>query len=221
MVIRRHRLTQVSLDDLVERGSLSPIAASFLRAAVKARLSIVVYGAQGSGKTTMARALCGEFGRKEAIATIIGEVRGDEVWQMIKAMESGSGSICTTHSANARAAMRKLITCAMEYGPQITHELATLKLAETIDLIVQLDMESVEHPDGSETRTRWVSEIVAITTGEKEKGYAATTVFDDRGTRVALAHTLPDEMRRLERHGFDLDGFLTEARANGDRSWTR
>ncbi|MBK8462880.1 MAG: CpaF family protein [Nigerium sp.] len=273
VVIRRHRLTHVSLDDLVGRGSLSPIAASFLRAAVRGRLSIVVCGAQGFGKTTMARALCGEFGRTEAIATleteyelglhelpdrhaivhaweartgsgergpdgrvagefgisealfdsfrfnvsrqIVGEIRGGEVWQMIKAMESGSGSISTTHSANARAAMRKLITCAMESGPQITHELATLKLAETIDLIVQLDMDSVEHPDGSVSRTRWVSEIVAITTGEKEKGYAATTVFDAADGQLALAHTLPDELRRLERHGFDLSGFLAEARANG------
>lgn len=273
VVIRRHRLTQVSLDDLVTRGSLSPVAASFLRAAVKSRLSIVVCGAQGFGKTTMARALCGEFGRKEAIATleteyelglhelpdrhaivhaweartgsgergpdgrmagefpisealfdsyrfnvsrqIVGEIRGGEVWQMIKAMESGSGSISTTHSANARAAMRKLITCAMEAGPQVTHELATLKLAETIDLIVQLDMDSVENPDGSESRTRWVSEIVAITPGEKEKGYAATTVFDAGDGRVALAQTLPDELRRLERHGFDLAGFLAEARSNG------
>lgn len=273
VVIRRHRLTQVSLEDLAARGSLSPIAASFLRAAVLGRLSIVVCGAQGFGKTTMARALCGEFGRTEAIATleteyelglhelpdrhaivhaweartgsgergpdgrmagefgisealfdsfrfnvsrqIVGEIRGGEVWQMIKAMESGSGSISTTHSANARAAMRKLITCAMEAGPQITHELATLKLAETIDLIVQLDMDSVQLADGTVSRTRWVSEIVAITTGEKEKGYAATTVFDAGDGQEALAHTLPDELRRLERYGFDLSGFLAEARTNG------
>lgn len=57
VVIRRHRLTQVTLDDLVGRGSLSPLAASFLTAAIRARLSVVVSGAQGYGKTTMARAL--------------------------------------------------------------------------------------------------------------------------------------------------------------------
>jgi len=43
--------------------------------------------------------------------------------------------------------------------------------------------------------------------GEKEKGYAATTIFASHNTRVAVAHTLPDELRKLERHGFDLAGF--------------
>ena len=273
VVIRRHRLTRVSLDDLVARGSVTPIAASFLRAAIRARLSVVVSGAQGYGKTTMARALCGEFDPLEAIATfeteyelglhemperhaivhaweartgsgergpdgkmtgeftiaealydsfrfnvgrqIVGEIRGAEVWPMIKAMESGSGSISTTHSADAEGAMRKLITCAMETGPQVTHELATRKLSETIDLIVQLDMDHDTRPDGTTRRRRWISEIVAISPGEKEKGYAATTVFADAGGRAALAHTLPDELRRLEARGFDLAGFLTEARTNG------
>ena len=38
VVIRRHRLTRVNLDDLVARGSLTRVAASFLTAAVRARL---------------------------------------------------------------------------------------------------------------------------------------------------------------------------------------
>ena len=44
---------------------------------------------------------------------------------MIKAMESGTGSICTTHAADAVAAVRKLVTCAMEAGAHVTHEYAT------------------------------------------------------------------------------------------------
>ena len=111
--------------------------------------------------------------------------------------------------------MRKLITCAMESGPQVTYELAARKLADTIDLIVQLDMDTDEARDGTRRRRRWVSQIVAITPGEKEKGYAATTIFASHNTRVAVAHTLPDELRKLERHGFDLAGFLTEARRYG------
>ena len=50
VVIRRHRLMQVTLDDLVARDMMTPVAASFLRAAVRARRSIVVAGAQGAGQ---------------------------------------------------------------------------------------------------------------------------------------------------------------------------
>ena len=42
-----------TLDDLVARDMLSPAASAFLRAAVRARQSIVFAGAPGSGKTTM------------------------------------------------------------------------------------------------------------------------------------------------------------------------
>ncbi len=41
-----------SLDELVERGTLSERAAAFLRAAITARQSIIFSGAPGSGKTT-------------------------------------------------------------------------------------------------------------------------------------------------------------------------
>jgi len=67
VVIRRHRLMEITLDDLVARQMLSPVAASFLRAAVRARKSIVVSGSQGAGKTTLVRALCAEFHPKEAL----------------------------------------------------------------------------------------------------------------------------------------------------------
>ena len=69
VVIRRHRLRRVTLDDLVARGAMSPLAASFLAAAVRARRSIVVAGAQGAGKTTLVRALCAQIPKHEAIGT--------------------------------------------------------------------------------------------------------------------------------------------------------
>jgi Flp pilus assembly CpaF family ATPase len=56
VVIRRHRLMQVTLRELVARAAMSPVMASFLSAMVKARGSIVVSGAQGAGKTTAVRA---------------------------------------------------------------------------------------------------------------------------------------------------------------------
>ncbi len=69
VVIRRHRLVRITLDDLIELGTLTPVMASFLAAAVKARLSIVVSGQQGDGKTTLLRALCAEIGPEEVLGT--------------------------------------------------------------------------------------------------------------------------------------------------------
>ena len=69
VVIRRHRLVRITLDDLVGLDTVSPLLASFLAAAVKARLSIVVSGQQGDGKTTLLRALCAEIGPEEVLGT--------------------------------------------------------------------------------------------------------------------------------------------------------
>ena len=102
-------------------------------------------GADGrqAGEFTLDEALVDSF-RFNLARQIVGEVRGKEIWAMIKAMESGTGSISTTHASDAVAALRKLVTCAMEAGPHVTHALATSKLASTIDLIVHLDLRTVE-----------------------------------------------------------------------------
>lgn len=130
---------------------------------------------------------------------------------MIKAMESGTGSISTTHASDAVAAIRKLVTCAMEAGPHVTAELATAKLAATIDLIVHVDM-STTTTDGRTTRTRRVAEIVAVAPGEKATGYATTHVFAAGPDGVAVPGVLPDDYRALARYGFDLNAYLAHQR---------
>ena len=269
VVIRRHRLMSITLDELVDRDMLSPVAASFLRAAVRARKSIVVSGSQGAGKTTLVRALCAEIDPLEAIGTfeteyelhlheldrheivhawearpgsgergpdgkqageftldealvdsfrfnlsrqIVGEVRGREIWAMIKAMESGTGSISTTHASDAVAAVRKLVTCAMEAGPHVTHGLATSKLAATIDLIVHLDLHTTA-TNGVSRRHRQVAEIIAIEPGERDTGYATTHVFTPDRSGSASPAVLPDAYRTLAADGFDLAGFLAQQEA--------
>ncbi|HEY9564857.1 MAG TPA: ATPase, T2SS/T4P/T4SS family [Nocardioides sp.] len=266
VVIRRHRLMHVTLDDLVERGMLSALLASFLRAAVRARKSIVVAGCQGAGKTTLVRALCCEIDEHEAIGTfeteyelhldqlgrhkivhpwearpgsgergpdgrlageftldealvdsfrfnlsrqIVGEVRGREIWAMIKAMESGTGSISTTHASDAVAAIRKLVTCAMEAGAHVTHDLAASKLASTVDLVVQLDLRT-ERIQGGFRRQRSVCEVIAVAPGERETGYATTHLFSPDAAGDARPDVLPDEYRALASFGFDLGGYLSE-----------
>ena len=272
VIIRRNRLVDAGLHELVALGSLSHVAASFLSAAVQARMSLVVSGDQGTGKTTMLRALAhelpahvqigtieteyelylkdtgdhqvvhewqanpgsgeiglngrraGEYTVREALEdslranlayTIVGEVRGAEVVTMFKCMQSGSGSMSTTHARSAEGAIRKLVTCATQEGANITREYALNVIAEDIDLILQLQVESVPQPDGTWRKRRWVSEIIAVEPGEDAKGYATTTIFaTDPGTHRATAILLPPRLRFLERYGFDLAGFNAERGAH-------
>jgi Flp pilus assembly CpaF family ATPase len=161
-----------------------------------------------AGEFTLDDALVDSF-RFNLSRQIVGEVRGREIWPMIKAMESGTGSISTTHASDAVAAVRKLVTCAMEAGPHITQSLATGKLAATLDIVVHLDLRTTREPGGA-TRIRRVAEIVAIDPGERETGYATTHVFAPGPDGVAVPGVLPDACRDLTAHGFDLAQFLAQ-----------
>lgn len=70
VVVRRHRVRDVDLDDLVTLGTLDTALVAFLRAALRAGKNIVVTGLQNAGKTTLIRALANEFPPLERFATI-------------------------------------------------------------------------------------------------------------------------------------------------------
>lgn len=70
VVIRRHRVREVTLQQLVENESLSQAVAEFLAAAIRAGKNVIVTGLQNSGKTTLLRALAAEFPATERFATI-------------------------------------------------------------------------------------------------------------------------------------------------------
>jgi len=276
VVIRRHRLIEVSMDEMVyEREACGPVLADFLAACVRAGKSIVVSGVQGSGKTTWVRALCscipawemigtfetefelhlhelverhpivhawehrpgsgevgidgrqaGLFTLEEAIhdsfrfaldRQIVGEVRGPEVWNMLKAMESGPGSISTTHARSADHTIEKLVSCAMEMGPQVTRELAISKLAAAIDIVMYLRSEVVDHGNGTFRKRRWVEEVLVVEPSpDATRGYSTDAVFAPSSTGQAVATgRLTDRLaHELARHGFDLEAYKTEAAAH-------
>ena len=150
---------------------------------------------------------------------IVGEIRGREVWTMIKAMESGTGSLSTTHAAGAETAIRKLVTCAMEAGGHVTRDLALEKLAGCLEVIVQLNRRVVAMPDGSQQLRRWVSEVVIVEPGEREMGYALTHLFGPSGAGPARATGLMSERcKDLTVDGFDLDLYQAEADGRGWRA---
>ena len=70
ITIRKFRAVPMGLDDLIAGDSLSPAMAAFLRAAVLARLNIVISGGTGSGKTTLLGALASEVPARERLVTV-------------------------------------------------------------------------------------------------------------------------------------------------------
>jgi pilus assembly protein CpaF len=68
--IRRFRTDRLGPDDLVERLSLTEPMLAFLKAAVGARLNILVSGGTGAGKTTFLNVLSGFISDRERIVTI-------------------------------------------------------------------------------------------------------------------------------------------------------
>ncbi len=68
--IRRFRTDRLGADDLVERLSLTQPMLDFLKAAVGARLNILVSGGTGAGKTTFLNVLSGFISDRERIVTI-------------------------------------------------------------------------------------------------------------------------------------------------------
>jgi pilus assembly protein CpaF len=68
--IRKFSKKPFNLSRLVEVGALRPPMAEVLAAAVKARITTIISGGTGSGKTTMLNALSGFISEKERLITI-------------------------------------------------------------------------------------------------------------------------------------------------------
>lgn len=70
LAIRRHRIREVSLDDMVIRQAMTPVLARFLAAAVRGNLNVMITGLPGSGKSTLLRAIASVIPEDEWFATL-------------------------------------------------------------------------------------------------------------------------------------------------------
>ena len=70
ITIRKFSRDKLSVQQLIDFGSLTPNMAEFIRACVLAHLNIVISGGTGSGKTTLLNVLSGFIPEEERIVTI-------------------------------------------------------------------------------------------------------------------------------------------------------
>ena len=226
VVIRQHRLTDVTLDDLAQTGMFPRELGGLLRAAVLGRKSIVIAGDQGAGKTTLLRALIDAIPASERFGTletdyellthlhehrrnmlalqariglgesaagkavgaytvadlipealrqnlsrlVVGEVRGEEAGAMFEAMQSGAGSLSTTHSHSASSTIDRLASRVAQGGVLGVDE-AMRQIAHHIGLIVHVVLRDDTWRGGM--RRRFVSEVRQLT-GSMEAGRPTT-----------------------------------------------
>jgi len=216
MSIRRFGGGPVGSNQLVNLKSISAEMMEVLAAAVRSRISILISGGTGAGKTTMLNILSQYIPQNERIITIedaaelqlaqenivrletrppnvegqgairqrqllvnclrmrpdriiLGEVRGEEAFDMLQAMNTGhEGSMATIHANTARDAMSRLESMVAMSNLNLPEKTVRQQIAGAIGIVVQISRLS----DG----TRKVMSVSEIT-GMEENVISMQDIF--------------------------------------------
>jgi pilus assembly protein CpaF len=201
--IRRFGTGPLSVDALVDLKSVSPEMMQVLSSAVRARISILISGGTGAGKTTFLNMLSHYIPESERLITIedaaelqlqqqnlvrletrppnvegqgavrqrqllinclrmrpdriiVGEVRGEEAFDMLQAMNTGhEGSMTTIHANTPRDALSRLESMVAMGSMNLPERTVRQQISSAIGIVVQCSRMS----DG----TRRVVSVAEIT----------------------------------------------------------
>jgi pilus assembly protein CpaF len=201
--IRRFGTMPITAEALIERKSISPEMLELLMSAVRARISILISGGTGAGKTTFLNVLSKSIPTNERLVTIedaaelqlaqenivrletrppnvegqgavrqrqllinslrmrpdriiVGEVRGEEAFDMLQAMNTGhEGSMTTIHANTPRDALSRLESMVAMANINLPDKAVRQQITSAISIVVQVSRMS----DG----TRKVTAISEIT----------------------------------------------------------
>ncbi len=216
MSIRRFGTGPIASNQLVALKSISAEMMEVLAAAVRARITILISGGTGAGKTTFLNILSRYIPQSERIITIedaaelqlaqenlvrletrppnvegqgavkqrqllinclrmrpdriiIGEVRGDEAFDMLQAMNTGhEGSMATIHANHPRDALARLESMVAMSNLNLPEKTVRQQIAAAISIVVQVSRMS----DG----TRKVVSVSEIT-GMEENVISMQDIF--------------------------------------------
>jgi pilus assembly protein CpaF len=214
--IRRFGTGPVQANQLVQLKSISAEMMEVMAAAVKARISILVAGGTGAGKTTFMNILSQFIPNNQRLVTIedaaelnlaqenivrletrppniegqgavrqrqllinalrmrpdriiIGEVRGEEAFDMLQAMNTGhEGSMTTIHANTPRDALARLESMVAMSNMNLAERSVRQQIASALTIVVQCSRMS----DG----TRKVTSISEIT-GMEENTISMQEIF--------------------------------------------
>jgi len=130
ITIRKFSKKPITVNQLIEFGSLSNKMVSFLEACVKGKLNIIVSGGTGSGKTTLLNVLSSFIPDNERIITIEDAAELQLVQDHVITLESRPSNL----EGKGRIAIRDLVVNALRMRPDriIVGE---VRSAETLDML--------------------------------------------------------------------------------------
>ncbi|HYJ32865.1 MAG TPA: CpaF family protein [Candidatus Binatia bacterium] len=255
--IRRFRRRALSIDNLLELGSMTETMAVLLQGVIRARINALITGGTGSGKTTLLNILSRSIPDGERIVTIedsaelqlqqphvvrletrppnlegkgtitqrdlvrnalrmrpdrivVGEVRGDEVLDMLQAMNTGhDGSLTTLHSNGPRDALHRMENLVLMAGHSLPDKAIREQIASALDCVIHVS----RLPDGTR-KILSVQEIVGmegpvVTMQEIFRFVRTGTKADGRiEGRFEATGVVPHFAERVELAGTDLGGLF-------------
>lgn len=132
--IRKYVVRATTLDELVGLGSLTPHAAVFLQAAVRAGLNVLVSGGTQAGKTTLLNALSGAIPARERVISC------EEVFELRLSARDWVAMQCRQPSleGTGEIPLRRLVKEALRMRPSRLL-VGEVREAEALDLLIALN----------------------------------------------------------------------------------
>ncbi len=128
----------------------------------------------------------------------VGEVRGQEAYELTRAVNAGCGFTCTVHANSAREALSALVENSLKAGENIPESVARRSFARGIDIVVHLDRRI---GSGGYGPRRKVAEILSIAPSIATDDFTTEPIFtrEDRDGPMEWTGTLPqpDVARRI------------------------
>lgn len=113
LTIRKFSQDGLTVDDLIDFGTLSPIAVEFLTCAVRGRLNVLVSGGTGTGKTTMLNVLSSFIPEGERIVTLEDAVELQLKQQHLVRLESRPANV----EGKGQVSIRDLVRNSLRMRP--------------------------------------------------------------------------------------------------------
>ena len=156
-------------------------------------------GLEGTGEIRL-RTLVKEALRMRPSRLVIGEVRSEECFDLLLALNAGLPGMATLHASSARQALVKMCTLPLLAGENISARFVVPTVATCVDHVVHLGMD----PNGRRT----VREIAAVSGRVENEVIETESLFVHRDGMLVRASGTPARTERFVQAGIDVSALL-------------